>query len=82
MYNRDNIVNGNYTFWSTQLTHRRPNLGDGTLAGGPVVKLSFYTNLSNAILGTATTALQGNVKYGDMQVTRSADGGQITNLNF
>lgn len=80
-YNRDNIVNGNYTFWSTQVTHRRPTLGNGT-TGGPAVKLAFYTNLSNGILGTATSALQGNVKFGDMQVSRLADGGQITNNNF
>ena len=81
-YNRDNIVNGNYTFWSTQVTHRRPNLGDGSLAGGPAVKGTFYTNLSNAILATPTTGLSGNVKYGDMQVTRGTDGGPITNNNF
>jgi hypothetical protein len=80
-FSQAGIKNGSYTFWSTELTTRRADLGNGT-TGGPAVKLTFYTNMSNAIKALATSALSGNIKLSEMQVQRNGDGGPITSLNF
>ena len=80
-YSQANIMNGSYTFWGYEYVTSRSDLGNGT-SGGPAVKGAFGTNLANGILATATSGLGGNVKLSDLQVTRSGDGGPITNNNF
>ena len=80
-FSQAGIMNGSYTFWNPQYTTRRSDLGNGN-TGGPAVKLSFYTNLSNAVIAIPTSGLSGNVKLSDMQVQRNGDGGPITSLNF
>ncbi len=82
-YSQDAIKYGQYTFWGYEYLMYRPNLGTGAVgsANAPV-KLTFASNLKTNVLAATSATLNPNVALSDMVVTRSGDGGPVSNPNF
>ena len=68
------VMNGQYTFWGYEHIMWR-----STITG---VKSTFATNLKNNLLAATSATLNPNVALGDMQVSRTGDGGPIINPLF
>jgi hypothetical protein len=69
-FSQASIEEGKYTFWGYEHLDYK-----STLSG---VKLSFATNLRNHIQAETSATLSPNVALGDMQVSRTGDGGIVS----
>jgi hypothetical protein len=73
------VEQGQYTFWGYEHLGRVGNLDNNNTSGG---KLFFANQLVAGLLGSSDATLSPNVKFGNMAVSRSADGGNVSPNGF
>ncbi len=73
------IIEGAYTLWGYEHLDYKSTLGNGS-TGGPAIKLTFATSLTNQIKNSSSATLSPNVSLNDMKVQRFGDGGTLTSL--
>ena len=73
------VENGQYTFWGYEHLMYAGNLDGSNVNGG---KLFFANGVKNGLLGETDAQLSPNCKLANMQVSRSADGGNVSPNGF
>jgi hypothetical protein len=73
------VENGSYTFWGYEHQMYVGSLDGVNTSGG---KLFFANGIKNGLLGETDVQLSPNCKLSNMQVSRSADGGNVSPNGF